>query len=522
MYLLRASRLDGGLHRPYMRSVANTPLDVLLAGWWSRIDSGHKKGFLAAGAVSLLAFGFEMTNLALQHDDVLQFFIQDTILGHYLGRFGAGWLHYYTQSDYFMPFLQMTEGIVFMGLYGVLVAHYWGARKTLDIALIATLLCVFPYMAHLYQYNTARAIYPLAHLLAASAVVVATRATFLRVAAAALLIVAALSIYQAVIANAAAIFLIWFLIRSLFKDKDEAFVSATMIRSTVAVTIAAVLGGLLYLLGVSFMDVQFDSEQAADKAFSLSGGWDPVYAATTVLKETRAFFLWPENYFPGYLKNAQLILMAAAAVLCVWIPKRLGSKVAAVAILVAACFAPRILQFIHPQGTFHSLTLTAYAVVVAGALTIILRAGRIMVRNAAVIVAFFLIAGYVIQCNWISTVNYFNSLAHFSALTQLLAKIRSIPDVQWDGKTIAVVGTYDMSSAYPFKSGAGVAPRFLDAEHMGQLARLMRDDATFVRADQTMPKVLEYAATHAPWPNPAGVGVVDGMGVIVFSKVPKN
>jgi hypothetical protein len=505
-----------------MRSLANTPLDVLLAGWWSGIDPLHKKGFLASAAVSLLAFGFEMTNLALQHDDVLQIFIQDTILGHYLGRFGAGWLHYYTQNAYFMPFLQMAEGIVLMGIYGVLVAHFWGARKTLDIALIATLLCVFPYMAHIYQYNTAMALYPLAHLLAALAVVVATRATFLRVAAAALLVVAALSIYQAVIANAAAIFVIWFLIRSLFKEEDEAFVSATMIRSTVAVTVAAMLGGLLYLLGVSFMDVQFDSEQAADKAFSLSGGWHPVYAATTVLKETRAFFVWPENYFPGYLKNAQLILMAAAALFCAWTPKRLGAKLAAVAILAAACFAPRILQFIHPQGTYHSLTLTAYAVVVAGALTITLRAGRTMVRNAAAIVAFFLIAGYVIQCNWISTVNYLNTLAHFSALTQLLAKIRAIPDARWDGKTIAVVGTYDMSSAYPFKSGAGVAPRFLDAEHMGQLARLMRDDATFVQADQTMPKVLEYAATHPPWPNPAGVGVVDGMGVIVFSKVPEN
>jgi hypothetical protein len=59
----------------------------------------------------------------------------------------------------------------------------------------------------------------------------------------------------------------------------------------------------------------------------------------------------------------------------------------------------------------------------------------------------------------------------------------------------------------------------MDAEHMGQLARLMRDKAAFVQADQTMPKVLEYAATHPAWPNPAGVGVVDGMGVIVFSKL---
>ena len=46
----------------------------------------------------------------------------------------------------------------------------------------------------------------------------------------------------------------------------------------------------------------------------------------------------------------------------------------------------------------------------------------------------------------------------------------------------------------------------------------MRDDVTFVEADSTMPDVLKYAATHAPWPDPASVGVVNGMGVVVFSK----
>jgi hypothetical protein len=53
---------------------------------------------------------------------------------------------------------------------------------------------------------------------------------------------------------------------------------------------------------------------------------------------------------------------------------------------------------------------------------------------------------------------------------------------------------------------------------MDLLARLVRDDAQFVAADRTMPKVLEYAAAHRPWPDPGSVGIVDGMGVVVFSK----
>jgi len=257
-----------------MRSLAAIPLDHLLADGWRRINPALKKGFFAAAVVNVLAFGFEMTNLTLHHDDVLQIFIQDTILGHYLGRFGVGWLHYYTQGAYFMPFLQMVEGIVLMSAYGVLVAHFWGLKRPLDIAIVAAILCVFPYMASTYQYNTSMATYPLAHLLAAAAIVSASRATIAGAAVGALLITAALSIYQAVIANAATIFILWLLQKSLFKERSEPFVSAAMVKATVAVALAAVLGGLLYLFCVSLVDVQYDAEQAADKAFSLSGGID--------------------------------------------------------------------------------------------------------------------------------------------------------------------------------------------------------------------------------------------------------
>ena len=134
------------------------------------------------------------------------------------------------------------------------------------------------------------------------------------------------------------------------------------------------------------------------------------------------------------------------------------------------------------------------------------------------IAAAILIAGYVMQCNWISTVNYLNTQAHFSTLTQVLARIRSLPDAQWDGKKVAVVGHYDMPSDYPFRLSTGVANKYMDAEHLNALARVLRDEATFVAADQAMPKVLEYAATHAAWPDPRSVAIVDGVGVVVFSK----
>lgn len=501
-----------------MKSLYSIPLDQILGDWWNGIDPVTKKAFFFVAGVNLLAFGFEMTNLTLHHDDLFQIFIQDDILGHYLGRFGVGKLHYYGQNAYFMPFLQMIEGIVFMSAFGVLVARFWGARKVLDMTLVASIVCVFPYMAQVYQYNTSMATYSLAHLLAAAAVILSTRGSFIHVATASLLYIAAFSIYQSVIANAATIFVVWVLVNLLFIKEGHAFALRAMLRSTIGAILAVGVGGILYMVAVSFMNLEFDSSHAAGEAFNLSEGINLPYAASEIMQGTRSFFLWPENYFPNYLKKLQLLFIASAGILCLLMPKSPAGKISAVALLVLACFTPRILQLIHPAGVYHNLTLTAYALVIAGSVLIINLASRaVLIRNASMMLAFFLIAGYIMQCNWISTVNYLNTLAHYTTLTQVLARARSLPDKNWDGKKIAVVGRYNMSSAYPFKSATGVAVSYMDAFHMQHLANLMRDDVSFVEADSTMPEVLEYAATHAPWPNPASVGVVNDMGVVVFS-----
>ena len=205
--------------------------------------------------------------------------------------------------------------------------------------------------------------------------------------------------------------------------------------------------------------------------------------------------------------------------MCLWLPRSPGGKIAAIAMLAIASLTPRLLQILHPEGVYHNLTLTAYGVVIAGAVMIINRAAHTAIRNLSIVLSFFLIAGYIMQCNWISTVNYLNTQAHYSTLTQVLARIRSLPGDDWNGKNIVVVGKYKMSSNYPFKSATGVAVSFMDAFHMQHLANLMRDDVAFTGADDTTPEALEYAATHPSWPHPASVGVINGTGVVVLSEL---
>lgn len=494
------------------------PLELLLADSWHCIDPAFRRAFLALIVISLLAFGFEMTNLTLHHDDVVQIFIQDTILGHYLGRFGTGWLHYYTQNAHIMPFLQMAEGIVMMAAYGLLVAHLWGVRRTLDLVLIASVMCVFPYMAQVYQYNSTMATYSAAHLLVALAVMLSVRATVRHVAIAALAYMVAFSIYQSVIANAAAIFSIWLLSRAIFNAESGGLFSQATVRSAVAALLAVGAGGLMYVAAVSQMHLQFDAYQGAGDAFSLRSGLQLSRSVPEVLSGTKSFFLYPENYFPDYLKKFQLILLLGAAALCLWLPKGVANKIAALLLLALGLFTPRLLQLIHPQGTYHNLTLTAYAVVVAGCLMILFRARPMLVRNLAALVAILLIGGYLIQCNWISTVGYLNTQAHYATMNRILAQISMLPTEGWDRKTVAVLGRHGMYSDYPYKKATGLASEFVDAQHMQLLTRLLREDMTFIDMAQATPAAREYAAKQAPWPRPGSVGVAGGVAVIVLSK----
>jgi Glucosyl transferase GtrII len=507
-----------------MIALLNTPLESVLSSRWRRIDPACKAAFIVAMCVSLLAFGFEMTNLTLHHDDLVHLMVQKPLVGYYLGRFAHSWLFFYGLDGQFAPFLHMTVGMLLMSTYGVLVAHFWGARKALDLSLVAAIVCVFPYMAHVYQYNSVMVAYPLAHLLVALAVVLAVGGRALSVALAALLFFLAFSIYQAVLANAVTIFLIWVLTQAVLPTEPRARPMRAVIGAAGATLVAVAAGGILHVLVVSSLHIQFDAAQGADQAFSLrsrlENGLQLSYAAAEVLRGSRAFFVWPEAYLPQPVKMLQGLLLAAAAVGCLLLPRGAPAKLAALVLLGLVMISPRVMQFLHPRGTFHDLTVTAYALVIGAAAMIAMRLGGSLSRNAAALVATLLTAGYVMQCNWISTVNHLNTQAHFTTTAQILARLRALPDQDWDGKTIAVVGRYDLPSSFPFVPSTGVASEFMTPTHMSLMSRLLRDEANFVKADPSMPKVMEFAAARQPWPSPQSIGIIDGVGVVVLSKEP--
>jgi hypothetical protein len=85
-----------------------------------------------------------------------------------------------------------------------------------------------------------------------------------------------------------------------------------------------------------------------------------------------------------------------------------------------------------------------------------------------------------------------------------------------------VVGAYNMPTGFPFRPATGVATTFMNAGHMSHIARLLRDEATFIQAGPEVAGALAFAAGRKPWPSPESVGVVDGMAVVVLSASPQG
>lgn len=497
--------------------LAHRPIDDTIAAAWQAIPLPHRRALLTILLVNFAAFGYEMANLSFHHDDVIQFFRPDATLGHQLGRIGYSWLHFYVEGNYYLPFLQLLQGILCTSVYALLAASAWRIERSADIAAVGAVICIYPYMAQLYQYDTSAFPFALAHLLAGLAALSTLRSTVARVLAAAALYAAAFSIYQSVIANALCLMAFAMVVRAMKTRASGNFVSRDNLRDALGALLAVIGGGLLYLLLIKVSGIHIDSYQDADKAFSLSDGIQPALAFERLVTGSRNSLLWPENYFPLWLKQIQIALLLVAGTVCALVPRTASAKAGALVFFGLGVLAPRALQMLHPTGSFHNLTLTAYATLTAASLMIVLHAGATLLRNLAIVAALVLNFGYLLQANWMSTVNGLNWTAHQITMSQILARVQQLPTNDWDGKTVAVVGRLEFPDRYPFAKQTGMAVSFVDEEHFTNLSRLMRQDLQ-VRRSRDLPEAMRRrAAATAPWPAVESVSAVDGMALVVLS-----
>lgn len=494
----------------------NQTIEQFMVSLWMRTPQEYRRATPWIILIGILGFGFEMTNLSLHHDDVAQFFHTGQT-GHALGRYGYSWIHYYFQQNYYAPFFQVILGVLALTIYGLCVAATWQTTRTLDVVLVGSTLAVFPYMAQHYSYNTSLLPFSIAHAMSAAAILLCMRFNALRFISAIVLMGFAFSIYQSVIGNAIALACFATVASLINTNNQTSSIKESIGRALAIPLVAVIFGGILYLGMVAIIGIPTSTYQNADKAFTVPDTINIGMTLRLVIEGTRSFLFWPENYFPAGLKAIQLGLIAAAALACLFQPVSIAKKVVLAICAVGGLLAPRALQILHPLGTYHNLTLTAYGMVVAGAVMLALRARSNFWRNLICVATIALIFKYVMLSNWISTVNYLNYSAHQSVLTQILTRIRDFPPATITQPEVAVIGTLKMPDAYPFLSQTGIATDYISLNHLGKFSALMGQPVKFVGADHLPQPVLEVIKSVPVWPAPGSVFNAGGTVVVVLS-----
>lgn len=192
--------------------------DLLLEkflGWFS----GNKIPFFATVLIGILAHGFVMANKLLNHDELASLFSKGATVSS--GRWGLA-LTSYLIPDYSMPWINGVLSILLIAVAVCLLVELFCIRSKALQVLLGGLVITFPSLTGIFSYMFTAPSYALAFLLAVTAVCLASRGNRWgnRIGAIACLVLS-LGIYQAYIAVAASMFVLY-MIWLLYTRRAEA------------------------------------------------------------------------------------------------------------------------------------------------------------------------------------------------------------------------------------------------------------------------------------------------------------
>ena len=218
----------------------------LLFKKYREIPSEKITFFWALILINLLSFGFIMSNLVLNHDDVQQSFNYNAWWG--TGRWMAALIQEGIFQNHLLPFLTMSIGILLMLLYGFFVCRIWAINNSVNKFIVIAVLTTFPYMSNLYAYKTAQVVYPLSFLLTAIAFYLSCQKGKRTILYAGFIYMLAFACYQVVLGLIPSLFAFLMIFMMLQQNKDkQTYKLALQIFS------AVLLGAILYYISLKIV-----------------------------------------------------------------------------------------------------------------------------------------------------------------------------------------------------------------------------------------------------------------------------
>jgi hypothetical protein len=505
-------------------SVFNTQIDRLVIAKWQEIDPNYKRIFFIFFMLNIFSYGFEMTNLILNYDDVVHFFeTEHPARGVAVGRWLWGVVHYFFLNQYFLPLVSLPISISCMFFYGYFICRIWQLTDVVSIFFIIVILSLFPYMADIYTFNSCALPYALSHGLAAAGIYVALKDRWFHIILGAFLISLSIAGYQTVISSIAVI-VVFFGIISLNIEIGPNNFKETL-RNVLKIILAVLIGFILYFASVKISlyitGMHLAAHGGADSMFSLKSkslfaGFSKAFSGTT------DFLFSSEAYFPLYIKAIYTMFMSLSIIFLLKNIKNSRLKsLFSILLLTSAIFLARFLQIVNPDAHYPARTLTSYAVLYAGCFMICTKFDSIFLRNLVLIGASIMCLGFIYQNNQKFVTGLQNTRAEQAFISRIIARAEQLPGYsKLKHKVFASIGRLPrgaLYNGYPFSGPPGI--NLFSATGRSTIIpalRLMRIDAIPPTIKQ-MRIAEEYARTHRAWPHPDSVAIVDDVVVIVLS-----
>lgn len=328
----------------------------------TKIKPEWKTAFFSAFLIGFLTYLWHLSSFLVNGDSILNFHTdQNTIhLGRCFLTYACG-----ISSFYDLPTVNGLLGILYVALCSVVIVELFHLRKKLSIVLVSGLLITFPSVASTFAYNFTADGYLLAMLFSALAVLLTCRYRF-GLFAGALLLCLSYGSYQAYIAFAMMMIIVWIIWQILFMDNTVKH----MFRTIGRLLAMGILGSLAYVASLNLLLLAQGKKLSSYQGISGFTQFSLAKIKTAVISCLRYF----KHFFLGdltpslYTALNLLLVLLIAYVICrlAWKKRifcRIPECIVLLLCLIAIPFVTAIVYFISPDVAYHTLMCAGFSMI---------------------------------------------------------------------------------------------------------------------------------------------------------------
>lgn len=366
-----------------------------IAGWWRRCGTL----FLFLLGVSVASFGIDLFNLAISIDEEFAT-LNSGRLPHWIqqDRWGMYLIYGWLLPSPAVPFVSLLIGLVANALAGVVAVALWGGLGTARGFVAGAFIVSTPVLGFLMHFNTSQYGFYIGLLASVTAVTLFVHGGYARAITGALLMVFAVSVYQAVALGGLVVYLVWVLSR-ISQGHPEWMRPGRAMRS--AALFAAWFAAAL--IGHKLSSVAARAWFAPDGGYALvdgvySGAMFERYRWGAVLEQVRGLLLGRAWYMG---RRAGVVAAVSALVVLGMIGRHQrswGVRGVGVLVLAAACAAPFLLV-IATGRVWPTRTMLGLPLLLGGLVFCAMGARVATIRAVVTVLALVCLAHFVIANN---------------------------------------------------------------------------------------------------------------------------